>query len=66
MIILVNGKKQDVQPELTLKAWVDFQERSFSGIAIAVNQVFIPKPKYDTCILKENDQLDLLSPHPGG
>jgi sulfur carrier protein len=39
---------------------------SAQGIAIAVNQQVIPKSEWNTCILKDNDEILLIRATQGG
>lgn len=34
--------------------------------AVAINGDFIPRESYDSTLLNENDDVEIVTPHPGG
>lgn len=67
MKIYVNGKQVKTIKDTNLK---DLLKNIFLGkpgaYAIAINNQFIPKSIYEDIVIKEGDQIEILTPHPGG
>jgi len=66
MKISINGEIKEFDKDtLTIKEILD--ELGYSkGIAVALNETFVLKGKYQDTIVKEGDRLDILSPVQGG
>jgi sulfur carrier protein len=43
-----------------------FPSGDFAGMALAVNQTVIPKSQWDTLLIQENDQIDIIKATQGG
>ena len=64
--INLNGKKVKVAKNVIL---YDFLEEKFSSrkcFAIALNREFIPKTRYKEIVINYGDEIEIVSPHPGG
>jgi sulfur carrier protein len=66
MILLVNGEKKEVKEGANILEIIDSLENKSEFFAVALNKNFIPKTQYAKVNLKENDQLEVVTPHPGG
>ncbi len=66
MILIVNGEKIEFKDEGTILDVINSLENKSEYFAIALNKTFIPKSQYLKIRLKENDQLEVVTPHPGG
>ncbi|MFT7560602.1 MAG: sulfur carrier protein [Flavobacteriales bacterium] len=65
MQLVINGKKHSTYSK-KLHEILNELKLTNNNFAIAVNEVFIPKNKYTTLTLNENDQIEVLSPMQGG
>ena len=64
--IVVNGEKERLKEETTIKeivASLGYQEKSF---AVAVNGTFVPLKEYEQKMIKNGDVIDILAPMVGG
>lgn len=66
--IFVNGQEVNLPKDTTLitalsQAGFDVNK---AGCAIAVNCEFIPRSRYETTLLKENDVIEVLTAMQGG
>ena len=66
MILLVNGEKREIKEGANILEVIDSLENRTEFFAVALNKNFIPKTQYAEVNLKENDQLEVVTPHPGG
>lgn len=67
MNILLNSKPQEIADDLTLTlALHAFQINSLNGVAIAVNNIVIPKKDWESYILKPDDALVVIKASQGG
>ena len=51
---------------VTIEQLIQIQHISSKGIAVAVNQTVIPKTKWDQTIIKENDNIIIITATQGG
>jgi len=66
MKIFVNGEIKEFETDsLTVRELLDTMNYG-KGIAVAVNETFILKTKYQETIINDGDRLDILSPVQGG
>ncbi|MEX6690565.1 sulfur carrier protein ThiS [Danxiaibacter flavus] len=67
MNILLNSKPQEIADHLTLSlALQALQINSLNGVAIAVNNIVIPKKDWESYILEHNDALVIIKASQGG
>jgi sulfur carrier protein len=62
----VNGEVREVPDGLTVQQVLDrlgFTQRSF---AVARNLEFVPRGDYAATVLKDNDELEIVTPRQGG
>ncbi len=66
MKISINGEIKEFEKEsLTVKEILE--EMSYGkGIAVALNETFVLKTKYQETVVNNGDRLDILSPVQGG
>jgi len=65
MKIRINGEEHSVSCT-TLAQLLDHLEHQPASVATAVNHVFVPREDRDTCVLSENDAIDIIAPMSGG
>ena len=66
MKIVVNGEPTHLQPGETvaeLLSRLSYEGRAF---AVAINLEFVPRGEYETRVVTENDQVEIVSPLQGG
>ena len=66
MIIIVNGKQQDIENNISVIDFINLKKLNPSKIIIELNRQIITKAVYESVILKENDNLEILSLVTGG
>jgi sulfur carrier protein len=66
MILLVNGEKREIKDQANILDVIKSLENKSEFFAVALNKNFIPKSQYEKVQLKDNDQLEVVTPHPGG
>lgn len=69
MQIKLNGQPQSTNPNtLTLKDLLIEKELDWEGkgIAVAVNWSVVPKAEWETFLLKENDEIEVITARQGG
>ncbi len=66
MILLINGEKREIKEGANILDVINSLENNSEFFAVALNKNFIPKTQYAKVNLKENDQLEVVTPHPGG
>ena len=66
MNVIINGDKRDVPEETTIVSLMEtFGYKKDVG-AVAVNMTFIPSDGYETTVLQEGDEVEILAPVCGG
>lgn len=66
MNIVINGEAKEVQENSTLGTLIDSLNIAKKLVACTVNNCVIKRDQYDTTVLHENDQIELLSFMGGG
>ncbi|MCL5266552.1 MAG: sulfur carrier protein ThiS [Bacteroidetes bacterium] len=67
MIIFVNEKEKRVRESQSLDSVLqDIGLQSTKGVAVAVNDIVVPKSQWDLCIVHENDRLTIIHATQGG
>ncbi len=66
MQIAVNGEKKSICETASLEIALDELQVETRYFAVAINRVFVPKSLYATTMLKDGDELEILSPMQGG
>jgi len=64
--ILVNDQVMQIGSDKNLFDLVRQWQYASNGIAIAVNQTFIPQSQWEKVYLKCNDEVDIVAPMQGG
>ncbi|MBJ7379396.1 MAG: sulfur carrier protein ThiS [Polynucleobacter sp.] len=65
MRVIVNQIPRDLNADTSLTELLEAIEAT-PPFAVAVNWNFVPKNEHDTLILKENDEIEVISPVTGG
>jgi sulfur carrier protein len=60
MIIILNGKAEEVPKEITLNDFLKSKDADFDEIVVELNESVIETESYNKTILKENDRLEVL------
>jgi thiamine biosynthesis protein ThiS len=66
MIIIVNGKQQDIVNNLSVLDFINSMKLNPAKIIIEMNRQIISKTNFESVKLKENDSLEILSLVSGG
>jgi len=66
VIVFVNGEAKEFERDsLSLKELLE--ELGYKeGFAVALNETFVLKSKYDTTLVKNEDRVDIVAPVQGG
>lgn len=65
--IKFNGKKRSIPTSTTLRDFLlESEEQVTMPFAVAINREFIPQAHYDNTILRNGDELELVTPMQGG
>lgn len=65
-MITINGKNVFLEDGYILAEYLKKKEYPIQRIAVEINGNIIPKSKYDTTILKDNDIIEIVSFVGGG
>ena len=67
MKLIVNGKEKNFDfYDKSLYNFLIEQNIKLEYVAVAINCKFVPKHEYKNIILKDNDDIEILSPMQGG
>jgi sulfur carrier protein len=66
IVVIINGKKETLEKELTLEEMLESLGYKESSFAVAINRVFTPLNEYKTKIIKDGDEVEILAPMVGG
>lgn len=66
MNITVNGKAKEIKEALTLANLLTQLEYDATGVAVALNEEFVPRGRYPDITLKDDDALEVVAPRQGG
>ncbi len=66
MTININNQQQKILENSTLLELIQQQEISVQGIAIAINNVVIPKQQWEAVYVKEHDNIIIIHATQGG
>ncbi len=65
MNITLSGESTSVASDTVLQVLID-QQQPTPPFAIAVNEQFITRDRYDSVVLKDSDSVEIVSPMSGG
>jgi sulfur carrier protein len=65
MQLIVNGERRDIR-SARLDALLSELEYEGTHLAIAVNYDVIPRTKWSETVLKDGDEVEILTPRQGG
>ncbi len=66
MTVLVNGKKRVIDSNFSIIDIIESFKVKKKYLAVGLNGEFVPKQLYSEIKLKEGDEIEVVSPHPGG
>lgn len=66
MEIIVNGKAMSLEKTLSVDELLSFLGYNNRFVAVARNQVCVPKSIYQETFIAENDDIEILAPMSGG
>ncbi len=66
MNIILNNDEQIVLENISVSELLDNFEIDLEYMAVEVNQAIVPKSKYESFRLKENDKVEIISAVGGG
>ena len=65
--IKINGVEKFYDNEIySIKNLLDKENINTQGVAISLNRVFVPKNKISNVFLKNNDDIEIVTPYEGG
>ena len=64
--VSVNGEIREVSEDLNVNELIEALGYTTKGFAIAVNMTFVAIDRYDSTLIDENDEIDILAPVQGG
>ncbi len=63
----INGVEKFYDNEIySIKNLLDKENINIQGVAISLNRVFVPKNKISNVVLKNNDDIEIVTPYEGG
>ena len=66
IVIHVNGSAQSVGNDQRVDTLVASMTEASTGVAVAVNEVVIPKSQWNSTTLLDGDRVEVLTAAPGG
>ncbi len=66
MELIINGELRKINESQNLADLVKELDIQFPNFAIALNQQVVPRSKYDSTAIKENDQIEIVHAVGGG
>ena len=66
MNIILNNDEQVVLESISISELLEKFKIDLEYMAVEVNQTIVPKSKYESFILKENDKVEIISAVGGG
>ena len=66
MTLTLNGKKTDIQDDLTVEGLLGYLKIAPARVAVEVNLSIIKKNDYHTCVLKDGDKVEVVNFVGGG
>ncbi len=64
--VSVNGEIKDVSDNLNVNELIDELGYTTKGFAVAVNTTFVAIDTYESTLINEHDEIDILAPVQGG
>ena len=61
MTITINGSNREVPSNITVKNYLIGQNYQLNRIAIELNHSILPKSKYDSTVLVDGDQMEIVT-----
>ena len=64
--VSINDEPKMLKPDTTITEMLQTLDYDKKWLGVAINATFISKTKHDTTMIKEGDQIEILSPIAGG
>ena len=64
--VSINGEPKQLKPDITIQEMLQTLDYQNEWLGVAINTTFISKIEHEKTIIKEGDQIDILSPIQGG
>jgi len=64
--VSINGEPKQLKPNITIQEMLQTLDYQNEWLGVAINTTFISKTAHEKTIIKEGDQIDILSPIQGG
>jgi thiamine biosynthesis protein ThiS len=64
--VMINGKQEDVQPDLTVAQLVAGYQFQPTHVAVEINEDLVPRKAYDDTRIAEGDQIEIVTFVGGG
>ncbi len=64
--IILNGSPMTLIGEVSLEEFLKSSNTSNKGVAISLNRSIVPKSKWSSTLVRNNDMIELVSAAPGG
>ena len=64
--VFVNGTQQSIDENETLRDVLENLHLRSSGFAVAVNEAFVPRSRYEEFVVMAHDKIEIVSPMVGG
>ena len=64
--VVINGTRQELADAVTVQDYLEQKGLAGRSLAVAVNGEVIKKGEYETTLLAEGDQLEIVRPVGGG
>ncbi len=68
MTVVLNGQSIELNLEnsMTVNSLLSFKDFDPKKVAVAINGDFVPRSKYESVLIVENDEIEVLSAVQGG
>ncbi len=64
--VSVNGEIREINEELNVNDLIEELGYKTKGFAVAINTTFVALTTYDKTMIRDGDQIDILTPVQGG
>ena len=64
--VVINGSDTELDGPTSLVAYLESKELAERRVAVAINGEIVPRPEYDSIIIREGDRLEIVRPAGGG
>ncbi|MCH7907973.1 MAG: sulfur carrier protein ThiS [Chloroflexi bacterium] len=64
--VVINGSDTELDGPTSLVAYLESKDLAERRVAVAINGEIVPRPEYDSIIIREGDRLEIVRPAGGG